>query len=320
MQMGKSNNLYNEFNNNKRKNNLKNFLTEYEIKLLKTINNCFIDQCTKFFSNFIKSSVRLVSCNMHIGSFNFDKKIIQNLRSLNLIEILPYKKQCFVIFPHNFLSFIIDILFGGQGFFSNTTKKITDITSTESLINIKIIKFITNSFTKIYKKYFSPEINFINTKTFYDIKKSNFDSNTVFLINYFSFQINNVEFFFNILIPISILKHINKNIVCSTSDNHANINLEENIVNRVSLNDIYDVKLNIISKIIGISISHDKISNLSIGDILSIQKPNKIVGFIEDQEVFLGNYKRFNEQSIVFIEEFIHSNIEFNQDKECFNE
>ncbi|WP_257645519.1 FliM/FliN family flagellar motor C-terminal domain-containing protein [Buchnera aphidicola] len=68
------------------------------------------------------------------------------------------------------------------------------------------------------------------------------------------------------------------------------------------------------------SVSYDKIYNLSVGDVLSIKKPNKITGFIQDQAIFLGNYKRFNEQSIIFIEEFIDSSSESNQDKEYSNE
>ncbi|ACL30456.1 FliM/FliN family flagellar motor switch protein [Buchnera aphidicola] len=291
-----------------------------EIKILEKINRHFSDEFTKFFSNFLKNSVELVSCSIKIGSCTSNKEIITNLRCLNLIEILPYKKKSFIIFPYNFLSNIIDILFGGQGDFKDHTKKIRDITSTESLVNKKIMKFITNAFSEIYKKYFVKEINFFNTKIFFDFKKYNFDLNKLFLINCFNFKINNTEIFFNFLIPKSILKYQNEKKFFSTYDSHKNTCIEKNIENKVSLNDIYNVEVNIISKIIGISVSYDKIYNLSVGDVLSIKKPNKITGFIQDQAIFLGNYKRFNEQSIIFIEEFIDSSSESNQDKEYSNE
>lgn len=319
--MGKSNNLYNKCEQvNGKENNLQTSLKEYEITVLENINHCFIDQFVKFFSSFMKSSIKFVSCNMKLSSFCSDKKITENLRCLNLIQMSPYNNQSFVIFPYDFLSVIIDILFGGRGIVTDKTKNIKNITSTESLINQKIIKFITNSLTDIYKKYFSSETNLINTKTFYDVKKSNIDLNTVFLINSFNFNINNIDVYFDILMPISIFKYINKKIVISVENNNKNTNIEKQIKNSISFNDIYDVKLNIITKIIGISISHNEIVNLSVGDVLSINKPNEIVGFIEDQAIFFGNYKSFNEQSIVFIEEFIDSNMESNQNKEYCNE
>ncbi|WP_284443264.1 FliM/FliN family flagellar motor switch protein [Buchnera aphidicola] len=321
MQMGKSNNLHNKLKKiYERENHLHNPLKEYEIKILEDINNCFTEKFIKFFSSFTQNSMKLTFCNTKIGSCDPNKKIIKNLRCLNLVEILPYKYQSFIIFSDDFLSIIIDILFGGGGSFTDKIKKITDITSTETFINKKIIEFITTSFSKIYKKYFLTEMNFINKKTFFDFKQSNFNANTVFLINYFNFNVNNLEVFFNILIPISILKHINKKIVISKNNSHKNICIEKNIENKLSFNDIYNVELNIISKIIGISVSYNKIYNLLAGDVLLIEKPDKITGFVEDQAIFLGSYKRFNEQSIVFIEEFINNNLESNQDKEQSNE
>ncbi|QCI22542.1 FliM/FliN family flagellar motor switch protein [Buchnera aphidicola] len=319
--MGKSNNLHNELKkNHERENYLHNHLKEHEIKILEDINNCFIKKFIKFFSSFTQNSIKLVFCNTKIGSCNSNKKIIKNLRCLNLVEILPYKYQSFIIFSDEFLSIIIDILFGGGGGFKDKTKRITDITSTETLINKKIIDFITTSFSKIYRQNFLTEINFINKKTFFDFKQSNFNINTVFLINFFNFNINSTEVFFNILIPISIFKHINEKIFLSKNNYHKNICIEKNIENKISLNDIHNVELNITSKIIGISVSYNKLYNLSVGDVLLIEKPDKITGFIEDQAIFWGSYKRFNEQSIVFIEEFINNNLESNQDKEQSHE
>ncbi|QIQ41693.1 MAG: flagellar motor switch protein FliM [Buchnera aphidicola (Microlophium carnosum)] len=320
--MGKSNNLYNKFKKvYERENNLKHSLKEYEIKILEDINDGLVEHFITFFSNLTKKNIKLISYNTRIGSCYANENIVKNLRCLNLIEILPYNNQSFIIFSDNFLSIVIDILFGGKDNSINNNKKITHITSAEIFINKKIIKFITSSLTRIYKKYFLKEITFINTKTFFDIKQFDFDLNRVFLIHYFNFTINNIEVFFNILIPISILKHIDKKIVLSMSGNYKNTHIEEkNTKNSISFNDIYNVELNIKSKIVGISISYDKIYNLSVGDILPIKKPNKITAFIKDQAIFFGDYKTFNEQSIVFIEEFINNNLESDQDKERSHE
>ncbi|WP_144011078.1 FliM/FliN family flagellar motor switch protein [Buchnera aphidicola] len=313
MQVGKSNNINSKIKKfYEKKNNLKDFLKEDEMKTLEKINNCFIDHFIKFFSSFIKNRVELISYNTSIRSCDSNEKIIKNFRCLNLIKILPYNNQSFIIFSSDFLSTIIDILFGGRGNVIDKTEKIKDITSTESLINTKIVKFVTSALSEIYTKYFSSEINFIDKKIFFDFKKSDFDFNTVFLINFFNFNINNIEVFFNILIPISTFKKINKNIFLSENLDNENKCIKKNLKNKITLNDIDDVELNIISKIIDISIPYNALYNLSVGDVLSVKNPNKTIGFIEDEAIFFGNYNRFNEQSIVFIEEFINNNLESN--------
>jgi len=319
--MGKSNNLHNKLKKvYERENDLNHFLKEDEIKILENINNFFVNEFIEFFSSFIKKRVKLISYKMTLGSYDPDRRIIKNSIYFNLIEILPYKKQSFIIFPYNFLSFIIDLLFGGYGTVVDNNKKIRDVTSTEFLINKRIIKFITNSFSNIYKKYFISEINFTSTRTFYDLKKSNFDFSKVFLINRFDFNLNNVEVFFEILIPKSIFKYMNKKMVPSVNSNHKNTHIEKNIKKGISFNDIYSVEIKIIAKMIGISISREELYKLSIGDVLTIKKPDKIIGFIEDKPIFLGDAKRFNEQSVVFIEKFINNNLESNKNEEYSNE
>jgi len=319
--MGKSNNLHNKLNKvYARENNLNHSLKEEEIKILENINNFFVNEFINFFSSFIKKRVKLISYKMSLGSYDPDRKIIKNLIYLNLIEILPYKNQSFIIFPYDFLSFIIDLLFGGHGSIVDKKKQMKEITSTEFLINKKIIKFITNSFSNIYKKYFTSEINFINTRTFFDLKKSNFNFSKVYLINRFNFNLDDVEVFFDILVPKSIFKYMNHKTGLSVKSNNKNTCIEKNIKQNISFNDIHSVEIKIIAKITDISISREELYKLSIGDVLSIKKPDKIIGFIEDKPIFLGDVKRFNEQSVVFIEKFINNDLESNKDGGYSNE
>ncbi|QCI20822.1 flagellar motor switch protein FliM [Buchnera aphidicola (Hyperomyzus lactucae)] len=317
--MGKSNNVYNKRQQvYQKEKNLFNFLQEDEIKILEKINNCFIHQFVIDCSNFIKSNIKLVSCGMKVESYNSNKKSIKNFNYCNLIEILPYKKQSFIIFSCNFLSVIIDLLFGGKGNFQNKTHIKIDVNSTEFFIHKKIINLIINILSSIYNKYFSSEISLIDTKIVINSKEPNFDSNEIFLITSFNLHINNVEVFFSTLIPLSILKKINKNAFVSINNEQKYIKKKDE--SKISLNNIHDIILNIEARINNVSIPYDKFYTLSVGDILPIENPNKVIGYIENKPIFIGKYKRFHEQKIVFIEKFINSNLDSNKDEEYFHE
>ncbi|QCI15772.1 FliM/FliN family flagellar motor switch protein [Buchnera aphidicola] len=305
--MAESSNFHNKIKKiYQREKEIYNFLKEDQIQMLEDINFNFIEKFIIDFSNFIKNSVELVSFNIQVRSYNFNKDSIQNFKYYNTIDISPYKNQSFIVFSCNFLSVIIDILFGGQGCSKNNFHKKIDITSTEVIINNKINEIIINILSHVYKKHFSSEVKFTNTKIINHLKDSNFDSNKIFLINYFKFNINHVRVSFRILMPFLIFKKIN----------NKKISLNINKTRQITLNDIRNVTLNIIFKINKISISCEKFYSLSVGDILSIQNPNNITGYINNVPILTGKYRRFHEQSIFFIEEFIDSHLECNINKD----
>ncbi|AEO07902.1 FliM/FliN family flagellar motor switch protein [Buchnera aphidicola] len=309
--MGKSHNFNDQLKKvYQRDNNLHKFLQEDAIQIFENINDCFVNHFVDFFSHFIKNKIELIEYNFKIDSYNFQNIIKKNVKCYNLIEISPYQNKSFIIFYNNFLSVTLDFLFGGAGTFSTKIKNTQEITDTDLFINKKIITFITNFLSNIYQKNFCKEINFIDKKIFFNNTTHHIDLNMMFLINNFNFKINNIEFSFDILIPESIISKINVNKNMLINDDN-NIHKK---TNNFSLKDIENVELNIIARMISMKISKDKFHHLSVGDILPINQPDKIIGYIENQPIFFGNYKSFNKQSIIFIEKFINNDLELNQE------
>ncbi|QIE01835.1 FliM/FliN family flagellar motor switch protein [Buchnera aphidicola] len=308
--MGKTNILNDKFKTvDQKNNNLKNFLQEDEIQILENINQYFIKNFISFFSKLIKNQIQLIEYNFKIESYNFDNIVKKHIECFNIIEISPRQDNALIIFYNHFLSYTLDLLFGGFGKITKTITKSKDITNTNVFINTKIITFITNLLSNIYTKYFCTEINFIYKKLFFDNKTYKIDSKTIFLTNNFNFMINNITLSFDILIPKSIISQINlkKNILLK---NHNNVYKKKN---KFSLEDIKDVELNIIARMISTTISKDKFDNLSVGDVLPIHQPDKIIGYLENQPIFFGKYKSFNKKYIVFIEKFINHDSELNK-------
>lgn len=295
--MGKSNNLQNKFKTvYERKKNLNDFLEEEHIKNIENINKIFIKRITTDFK-------KLIKCNIELTSYTIKTEFNRNAQELihaNLIETAPFDNQSLIIFSSNFFSVIIEVLFGGSFNFSEKTRKKIDMTSTEKFIHEKIMKLIIESYSDACKEFYL--INFVNIKIFINFKKYFFNSKEIFLINCFNFNINNIEVFFGIFIPLLLIKKINKKENALKSKDQIT---KKNIISSISLRDIYDVELDIVVKLMSFSVSYDKLYNLSVGDVLLIQKPEKITGYLENKPIFLGNCKIFNERSVIFIEEFI---------------
>ncbi|ANZ22323.1 hypothetical protein ATN01_00390 [Buchnera aphidicola (Diuraphis noxia)] len=327
--MGKSKNLHNEqkkvYQNEK---NLHKFLKKEDIKILEKVNNYFSNKIEIYLSEFVKKNIKYISYSVQIESFlNQNKKNLKNFSLLNSIEVLPFKNQFFLIFSSNFLSIFIDLLFGGRGDLIEQTDKKDNFTLTEKLINKKITDSIMNCFFYSFKKFFSLDIKYMNMKLFLNFKTPDFNYHEFFLINNFNFNIYDIPVSFSILLPLSIITKISeKKIISTTSTNNENKNtihqntlIEKNLVNYTTFKNIYNVELDIKFRIHDIFISYKKLNSLLIGDVLLIDNPNTVIGFLEDQPVFSGKYKRFNEKCIFFIEKFI-DNSEIKKDKEHVNE
>lgn len=312
--MGKSNyfNIVNKVINGKEE--IHNILNIDEIKILETINEKFIKKIIIYFSNLVQNHVKLNFFSIKANSYTDNDRNIKYLFS-NEIEILNLNKKSYIFFSDNFLSVFIDLLFGGNGTCTEKITKQRNLTYTEEIIAQKILKLIFNAYCKSFKKFFSIDIKASHVKIF-DIEKNLFMKEN-YITNYFSLSVNDVEIFLSILFPLSIMKRNFQKTISSKNNKKSlikNINADKNI----SIIDLYDIKLDLVSELI-IS-SKIKYNSLSIGDVLLIDSPDKVIVSTQKTPIFLGKYKIFDEKLVVFLNKFIHKNLDANKCEEFFNE
>lgn len=301
--MGKSTNLDNKCKIIHRKEqNLDKFLAQNEMTKLEKINEKFVKEIIIIFSSFIKSEIKLNFYTIKMNSYTNNDKNFKYLYS-NSIKIKPLEKTSFIFFSPNLLSVFIDFLFGGNGVSTNRNNIKNEITYTEDFINKKIVEFIINAYCKSCKDFLYIDIKFLNFNVI-DLNKHCFDTNKFFITNYFNFNLNGIEIFLSILVPLSIIKQENKKIINSLN---TNIPSQDTILKEnVFIQNSYDIKLNVTVELIISSISKNKFNNLREGDVLTIENPEKVIAYIEKKPIFLGKHKVFNEKSIIFLEKFVH--------------
>ncbi|CAL4318791.1 Flagellar motor switch protein FliM [Buchnera aphidicola (Protaphis terricola)] len=309
--MGKSNNINHA--NNFQKNNFYNILNLNEITLLKEVNKKFTKKAISYFSDLLKNNINLNYSSIKINSYTNHDRHTKYL-FLNSIEILNLKKKSFILFSDNFLSVFTDFLFGGDGKSIDKITKTRDLTYTEEIISHKVLKLILKAYCQVLRKIFFIDLKILDMKII-NIKNFSFFKEK-FITNYFNFNINHINVFLSILLPLSIIK---KNFQKFASlDNTILKNKMLNIVKTdINLIDIYEVKLNIITKLILSSTVH--FHRFSIGDILEIKNPDQIIAYIDNKPIFLGHYKYFNKNLVVFMDKFINK-YQKNKNKESESE
>lgn len=308
--MGKSNylNINNQIISKIEK--IHSILNIEEIKILDKIHEDFIKEIIIYFSNFIKNEIKLNFFSIKINSYTDSDENIKYLFA-NEIEIVNSNEKSFIFFSDNLLSVFIDLLFGGNGTCIEKINKTRKITYTEKIISQKILKLILNSYCKSFKKICSINIDSVQKKIF-NIKKNSL-MNVNYITNYFNFSVNDIKIFLSILLPISIVKK-NFQQQISSENNKKYLIKNTNIKKNIPSIDLYDIELDVITKLIILSkISYN---SLSIGDVLIIENPDIVISYIEKTPIFLGSYKNFDKKSVVFFKKFIHKNLDLNKYKE----
>ncbi|AWI49860.1 FliM/FliN family flagellar motor switch protein [Buchnera aphidicola] len=305
--MGKSTNLDNEYKIiYKREKNLDRFLDQNEMKKLEKINKKFIQKIIMIFSSFIKSNIELNFYTVKINSYTNDDKNFKHLYA-NSLKIETLEKKSFIFFSPNFLSVFIDFLFGGKGnsIIRMDIKK--EITYTEHVINKKIVGFIIDAYCESCKDFFYIDIKFLDFNII-KLNKHFFYTNDLFITNYFSFNLNGIKIFLSILIPVSIIKEKNKKIINFLDKNifSKKTILKENFF----IENLSNIELDVTVELIPSYISKHTFDNLREGDVITIEDPGKVTVCIEKKPIFLGKHKIFDEKSIIFLEKFLHQNLE----------
>ncbi|QNS01823.1 MAG: FliM/FliN family flagellar motor switch protein [Buchnera aphidicola (Pentalonia nigronervosa)] len=296
--MGKSNNMHDTLKNLcQHDQNLNSFLAEKYVKKIEHINKIFIEKTISAVLKLFNFKICLISSSIKIESYDKIKKFAP----CSIIKILPLNNRAFITFSSNFFSVLIERLFGGHDNFASKVKKNTDITLSEKCIRSKIMKLIITAYSSAYHEFYP--IDFIDLNVSMILKKTCFNSNKIFLINFFSFNVFNTEIFFSIFVPLSALHKFN-NMQHITKKVNEKI-IKNNLSSNISFVDIHDVELNISVNLIDFFIPCSQVENLIKGSVISIDKPEKTIAYLENKPIFFSNYKIFHERIVVFVKKFI---------------
>ncbi|WP_187151976.1 FliM/FliN family flagellar motor switch protein [Buchnera aphidicola] len=282
-----------------KKETLDNFLKKDIVEKIKVINNNFIKKIEIKISNIIQKDIQINNFFIDINSF--DKHENTQYLYSNNIEFLPLKIKSFLYLSDNFLSVFTDFLFGGNSSYENNRNLCIrkNLTYIENYINEKIVQLIIDTYCSICKKFFSINIKILNVKIV-DRYEKKISLNETFITHYFNLKIKNIDIFFVILVPLSIFKEYSKNQI--TKKNRNLLSKEKIFKKNIFLKNIHDVKLNMIVRLLDFYITEHQFKNLSIGDVLEITCPDKVIGYIEKKPIFQCSYKKFNQKSVIFLE------------------
>ncbi|HXK00282.1 MAG TPA: FliM/FliN family flagellar motor switch protein [Buchnera sp. (in: enterobacteria)] len=287
--------------------NIKNnySITKNDINLFKKINSHFIHLFSIDISDYL--NINKINIKLSELKIEIDCKNIKNFKKpivLNLIEINQCKNSSFIIFSSDFISMIIENLFGGNQLTISSydyNKKITDI---ECNILQNITEIVIKAYKKSFESFFPMEIKYITHKIISDEDSISYFKIDTCFVTTFQMMIGSIKGIFSIFIPLIEVKKNLLNIkITEKLENYKNQE-KKNI-----LKNIHDLNVTITVKLTESIVYLSKVLQLKLGDIIPIKEPENGIVYINGCPILLGKYKIVDGRHALCVNTLIGSDI-----------
>ncbi|BGI51298.1 MAG: hypothetical protein BucCj_0540 [Buchnera aphidicola (Ceratovacuna japonica)] len=249
-------------------------------------------------SNMLNYKVKIYVKEIKIQTYKKYFKNISSLISFNSFNISSIKDFGFFIYSSDFIINMLDLFFGGKNNFLNK-KKFDNISYSQNFISNNINNVLINSLNKIFKKNLNLKIFSYEFKNFFSkFNKNIFCLKDFSVIIYFKIFYNNKYYNkFDICLPLSFIKYINKIIYKKSNKIYEKNDIKKNFY---MLNSI---KFVISAFLQNFFVNLSKLYKLKRNYIIKIHDPNYVYVFVGDKLFFLGKNIICKNKNSVLIKE-----------------
>lgn len=250
--------------------------------IFNTVNENFSKEFKNYLCKFLNHDVKVKLYETNIISYlNFKESFCSQYIFYNFDTNLPISIVSFA-FKLDFISIIIDILFGGIG----KAEKINQSNNalSEKYITNYILNLIKDSYNNTWLNSYNIKLKFVNSynhDSFFFLKE-----NTKIICSSFIVDINKeINTKFLIIFPLK-LKNFDSFLENRIEEkNYKNKIWKENILKRIS-----NLRLEIIARFDDIKINLLKLLSLKKGDVINIPYSNNLTAYINDLPIFFCSY------------------------------
>ena len=270
------------------------------IPKLEMINDRFVRDFRISLLNTIRRAVDVRLESISMMKYSEYIKTVETPASLSVIRAEPLKGTGLVQIEPKLILTIIDSLFGGSGRRYRKGEK-KDLTTTE----LRVIKMISDVFFQDYKIAWDPviELNmeYINHETNPSIVQVVSGSEIV-IVNHLYIEMDNGGGSFKIILPYTMIEPIRSLLDKNMEDNKSYSDQRWEILLKEEIKSV-EVDMNCILTEIDMSVR--ELSHLKEGDIIPIDKPEKIISSIQNIPLIFGTFGESNGKSAFKIERFM---------------
>lgn len=207
-----------------------------------------------------------------------------------------------VVFSPSLVFIAVDNLFGGDGRFPTKVEG-REFTHTEQRVINRMLKLALEGYSDAWKAINPLEVEYVRSEMQVKFTNITTSPNDIVVNTPFHVEIGNLTGEFNICLPFSMIEPLRELLVNPPLENSRNEdqNWRDNLVRQVQHS-----QLELVANFADISLRLSQILKLKPGDVLPIEKPDRIIAHVDGVPVLTSQYGTLNGQYALRIEHLIN--------------
>ncbi|WLI76310.1 flagellar motor switch protein FliM [Kosakonia sp. H02] len=272
---------------------------------LEMINERFARQFRIGLFNILRRSPDVTAGNIKIQPYHEFARNLPVMTRLNLINMNPLRGTALFVFSPNLVFTAVDNLFGGDGRFP-TKADGREFTPTEQRIIQRMLSMAREAYDYAWTTIYKIRTEFVRSEL--QVKFTNITSspNDIVITTPFQVDIGSHSGELQICIPFSIIEPIRELLTNPPLENsqHENNQWRNSLATQMR-----DTELELVVKFAEISTRLSRIMNLKPDDVIPLDRPDQIGGFVNDVPVMTGKYGSANNQYAIQVDDLKNSTL-----------
>jgi len=272
------------------------------LQALEIINERFARQFRMGLFNLLRRSPDITVGAVKIQPYHEFARNLPVPTNLNVIHLKPLRGSALLVFAPSLVFIAVDNLFGGDGRFPTKVEG-REFTYTEQRVIKRMLNLALDAYQEAWSGVYKLTVEYIRAEL--QVKFTNITSspNDIVINTPFHVEIGALSGDFNICIPFSMIEPIRELLTNPPVENsrHEENQWRDNLVNQVQQSE-----LELVANFVDIPLRLSQILKLQPGDVLPIEKPDRLIAHVDGVPVLTSQYGTLNEQYALRVEHLIN--------------
>ncbi|WP_036771474.1 flagellar motor switch protein FliM [Photorhabdus australis] len=222
--------------------------------------------------------------------------------NLNLVHLKPLRGTALFAFAPSLVYIAVDNLFGGDGRFPTKVEG-REFTHTEQRVINRMLRMALDSYRDAWDSIFKIEVEYVRSEMQVKFTNITTSPNDIVVTTPFQVEIGALSGEFNICIPFAMIEPLRERL---TNPPLENVRQEDSLWRESLVKQVQHSELELVANFVDIPLRLSKILQLQPGDILPIDKPERLIVHVDGVPVLTSQYGTLNGQYALRVEHLIN--------------
>ncbi|WP_340607663.1 flagellar motor switch protein FliM [Xenorhabdus bharatensis] len=272
------------------------------LQSLEIINERFARQFRMGLFNMLRRSPDITVGAIKIQPYHDFARNLAVPTNLNLVHLKPLRGTALFAFEPSLVYIAVDNLFGGDGRFPTKVEG-REFTYTEQRIINRMLKLALDAYRDAWDSIFKIDVEYVRSEMQVKFTNITTSPNDIVVTTPFTVEIGDLYGEFNICIPFAMIEPLRELL---TNPPVENVRQEDGQWRDILVKQVQNSELELVANFADIPLRLSKILQLKRGDVLPIEKPERLIVHVDGVPVLTSQYGTLNGQYALRVEHLIN--------------